>query len=166
MAEYIERESLIEVLRKSHSYHARTSRDYSLLGRDIRLVKEQPAADVVEVVHGDAEREYVESLLKRHAAYLIAKIDNTGAHVGKFEDITLDTDGNWIIEADVESLSVTDCGDFAPVVHGAWIHNPKREYDYICSACRGDAPEDRYRNNAILTPYCPHCGAVMDGGKK
>lgn len=51
MAEYIERESLIEVLRKSHSYHARTSRDYSLLGRDIRLVKEQPAADVVEVVH-------------------------------------------------------------------------------------------------------------------
>lgn len=52
MAEYIERESLIEVLRKSHSYHARTSRDSSLLGRDIRLVKEQPAADVVEVVHG------------------------------------------------------------------------------------------------------------------
>ena len=53
MAEYIERESLIEVLRKSHSYHARTSRDSSLLGRDIRLVKEQPAADVVEVVHGE-----------------------------------------------------------------------------------------------------------------
>lgn len=55
---------------------------------------------------------------------------------------------------------------YAPVVHGEWIHNPKREYDYICSVCRGDAPEDRMRNNAILTPYCPHCGAVMDGGKK
>lgn len=56
--------------------------------------------------------------------------------------------------------------DVAPVVHGEWIHNTKREYDYICSVCRGDAPEDRYRNNAILTPYCPHCGAKMDGGEK
>lgn len=56
--------------------------------------------------------------------------------------------------------------DVVEVVHGEWIHNPKREYDYICSVCRGDAPEDRMRNNAILTPYCPHCGAKMDGGKK
>ena len=53
-----------------------------------------------------------------------------------------------------------------PCVHGEWIHNTKREYDYICSVCRVDAPEDRYLNNAILTPYCPHCGAVMDGGNR
>lgn len=50
MPEYIERESLIKSLRKSHSYHAKTSRDYSLLCRDIRLVKEQPTVDAVEVV--------------------------------------------------------------------------------------------------------------------
>lgn len=56
--------------------------------------------------------------------------------------------------------------DVAPVVHGEWIHNPMREYDYICSVCRGDAPENRMRNNAILTPYCPHCGAKMDGGNR
>ena len=56
--------------------------------------------------------------------------------------------------------------DVVEVVHGKWIHNPKREYDYICSVCRGDAPEDRMRNNATLTPYCPHCGAKMDGGKE
>ena len=54
--------------------------------------------------------------------------------------------------------------DVAPAVHGEWIINPKREYDYICSVCGGDAPEDRWRNNAILTPYCPNCGAKMDGG--
>ena len=54
--------------------------------------------------------------------------------------------------------------DVVPVVHGEWIVNPKREYDYICSVCGGDAPEDRWRNNAILTPYCPNCGAKMDGG--
>ena len=59
MPEYIERESLIKVLRKSHSYHAEISRDFSLLCRDIRLVKEQPAADVVEVVRcKDCKRGY------------------------------------------------------------------------------------------------------------
>ena len=52
--------------------------------------------------------------------------------------------------------------DVTPVVHGEWIVNPKREYDYICSVCGGYAPEDRWRNNAILTPYCPNCGAKME----
>ena len=158
--EYIERGALLQKNMYGNTAPI-THRTYAE-----QLISSAPAADVVEVVDEGAEREYVESLLKRYEAYLLVKIDNTGAHVGKFEDITLDTDGNWIIEADVESLSVTDCGDFAPVVHGAWIHNPKREYDYICSVCRGDAPEDRMGNNATLTPYCPHCGAKMDGGNR
>lgn len=46
----ISRSALLEVLRKSHSYHANTSRDVSLLSRDIRLVKEAPAVDAVEVI--------------------------------------------------------------------------------------------------------------------
>lgn len=62
-----------------------------------------------------------------------------------------------------------DCNDIArfpavdaePVRHGRW------EYQYndsICSACgyvNRAAPITRYRND---TPYCPHCGAKMDGG--
>ena len=52
MAEYIERESLVENLRKSHEYHARNSREEVLLYRDIRIVSEQPVADVAPVVHG------------------------------------------------------------------------------------------------------------------
>jgi hypothetical protein len=66
----------------------------------------------------------------------------------------------------LEVLDDVPAADVAPVVHGEWIVNPKREYDYICSVCGGDAPEDRWRNNAILTPFCPHCGAKMDGGKE
>lgn len=54
--------------------------------------------------------------------------------------------------------------DVAPVVHGKWLVNPRRKYDYICSACGCDAPEDRYRNYATLTAYCPCRGAKMDGG--
>ena len=75
----------------------------------------------------------------------------------------VNTFGSVLAEFDADDIPAADV---APVVHGEWIHNTKREYDYICSVCRGDAPEDRYRNNAILTPYCPHCGAVMDGGEK
>ena len=52
MAEYIEKEALIDVLAVSHASHANTSREASLLYRDIRLIREQPAADVAPVVHG------------------------------------------------------------------------------------------------------------------
>ena len=48
--EYIERNEFREVLRKSHEAHTNNSREASLLDRDIRLLNEQPAADVVEVV--------------------------------------------------------------------------------------------------------------------
>lgn len=48
----IEANALIEVLRKSHSYHAKTSREVSLLDRDIRLVKEAPTVDAVELPKG------------------------------------------------------------------------------------------------------------------
>ena len=77
------------------------------------------------------------------------------------------SDGNALYKADdvFEVLNKLSAADVVEVVHGEWIHNPRREYDYICSICRGDAPEDRMRNNAILTPYCPHCGAKMDGGE-
>ena len=50
MVDYIEREALIDVLAVSHAHHANTCREASLLDRDIRLIREQPAADVVPVV--------------------------------------------------------------------------------------------------------------------
>lgn len=52
--------------------------------------------------------------------------------------------------------------DAEPVRHGRW------EYQYndsICSACgyvNRCEPITRYRNDS---PYCPKCGAKMDGGK-
>lgn len=54
--EYIERSEFREVLKKSHEAHANNSREASLLDRDIRLLNEQPAADVVEVKHGEWEK--------------------------------------------------------------------------------------------------------------
>ncbi len=52
-------------------------------------------------------------------------------------------------------------GEYAPVVHAHWKH-----YSDIfppeCSNCNWDTEDDEYRND-VMTPYCPSCGALMDG---
>ena len=51
--------------------------------------------------------------------------------------------------------------DVASVVHGEWI-------DYKCSVCNKTSPTlylDEYEMEYRIrkTPYCPYCGAKMDG---
>ncbi len=41
----------------------------------------------------------------------------------------------------------------APVVHGKWIKGPSNPY---CSECFVECRDE--------TPFCPNCGAMMDGG--
>ena len=61
-----------------------------------------------------------------------------------------------IIQMDMLKLPTADV---APVVHGLWA--PVNKIDpisgYRCSKCRCIVGFD-------LTPYCPGCGAKMDGG--
>lgn len=52
IAEYIDRESLLKVLKLSREWHAETERDFSLLVRCENIVREQPAEDVAPVRHG------------------------------------------------------------------------------------------------------------------
>lgn len=56
--------------------------------------------------------------------------------------------------------------DVAPVVHGRWIDAPWLYYgakQYVCSRCRNDKYW-RKRDLHFKEPYCPNCGAKMDGG--
>lgn len=46
--------------------------------------------------------------------------------------------------------------DVAPVVHGRWIDRDGKTW---CNVC--DASNKQYK-----PPYCPHCGAKMDGGSE
>jgi uncharacterized paraquat-inducible protein A len=46
--------------------------------------------------------------------------------------------------------------DVAPVVHARWIDRDGKTW---CSRC--DASNKQYK-----PPYCPHCGARMDGGER
>ena len=56
-------------------------------------------------------------------------------------------------------LEQLPAADVAPVVHGVWACVNKIDpiSGYRCSKCRRIVGFD-------LTPYCPNCGAKMDGG--
>ena len=49
--------------------------------------------------------------------------------------------------------------DAAEVVHGRWVMG----FSVRCSVCNGYALTDE-DNDPWITPYCPNCGAKMDGG--
>ena len=60
------------------------------------------------------------------------------------------------------SMSLADVPtvDAVEVVHGHWIKKPYRDrhdFEYECSTCSGGSD--------LMTNYCPHCAAKMDGGK-
>lgn len=48
--------------------------------------------------------------------------------------------------------------DVAPVVHGRWIpfHSEAAGGIQYCAVCK--------IGNAAKSDFCPHCGAMMDGG--
>lgn len=51
----------------------------------------------------------------------------------------------------------TPTADVAPVVHARWIDDGRGII--ICPECKRG-----YNLHAKYTHYCPHCGAIMDGG--
>ena len=55
--------------------------------------------------------------------------------------------------------------DVAPVVHAKWSKHCWEEHNYHCSNCNNLASKGAYGYNNDLTPYCPNCGAKMDGGR-
>lgn len=50
--------------------------------------------------------------------------------------------------------------DVAEVVHGQWTLLPSMAPEYACSVCGRDYTWGELEE----APYCPNCGAKMDGG--
>ena len=48
--------------------------------------------------------------------------------------------------------------DVAKVVHGEWLKHGLGTHQWFCSVCEGKESAKR--------PYCPRCGAKMDGEKE
>lgn len=56
------------------------------------------------------------------------------------------------------ALTTAPAADVAPVVHARWIpfHSETAGDIQYCSNCK--------IGNAAKSDFCPHCGAIMDGG--
>lgn len=55
--------------------------------------------------------------------------------------------------------------DVEEVKHGEW----RQGVPYVCSICGKPAPDEKNtseRYSCWTSPYCPHCGAKMDGEKR
>jgi hypothetical protein len=72
---------------------------------------------------------------------------------GRFGDYTA-----WSIWDGIGSIPAADV---APVVHGRWgtgrVNLETGNYEEQCTRCRNFSKE-------YGKPYCPNCGAKMDGG--
>lgn len=86
-------------------------------------------------------------------------------------------DYGWAVETDtieniLDNFTEDGCPEFADVVevkHGEWMSVPEMwgafDIRYYCSECGKDAiinNSERY----VLSDYCPHCFAKMDGKKR
>lgn len=99
-----------------------------------------------------AEKEYIE----REAA--IDEIESlsvavTGLRAGKN---LLTRYAKHYKDSVVKVLSDVPAADVVEVVHAQWIDRDEKTW---CSNC--DASNKQYK-----PPYCPHCGARMDGERK
>lgn len=60
--------------------------------------------------------------------------------------------------------------DVAPIVHAHWEEYWDDNYLSWCHKCSncGNFPltKEETAHDEVLSNYCPHCGARMDGGKK
>ena len=59
--------------------------------------------------------------------------------------------------------------DVAPVVHGRWDKCGATRHKNHCTRCGSERPYRKIGRGYYLvwdSPYCPHCGAEMDGGEK
>lgn len=72
--------------------------------------------------------------------------------------------------AAVKILKEAPAADVQEIKHGEWIkYRPENALDgaYFCSTCF----KEQKMADGTITPldigcyYCPHCGAIMDGGK-
>ena len=55
--------------------------------------------------------------------------------------------------------------DVVEVKHGEW----RQGVPYVCSICGKPAPDEKNtseRYSCWTSPYCPHCGAKMDGERR
>lgn len=76
------------------------------------------------------------------------------------EFVTNDTTCPLHIAATIDqTISLAETADVVEVKHAKWEINPDGYYPY-CGNCKTEP------KNGLMSKYCPHCGAKMDGKKE
>lgn len=81
-----------------------------------------------------------------------------------FNDMVRGIGREFSINYIVHIIDKQPTADVEKVKHGEW----KQGVPYVCSICGKPAPDEKNTSERYycwLSPYCPHCGAKMDGGK-
>jgi len=76
---------------------------------------------------------------------------------------------NDCIDEYLDMIDTIPAADVVPVRYGCW-NADKEDVEwgnslirYRCSKCNKRPPFDKEEYKFILSPYCPNCGAKMDG---
>ena len=72
---------------------------------------------------------------------------------------------HYAYKAALKEIVGSPTADVEEVKQGEW----KQGVPYVCSICGKPAPDEKNtseRYSCWTSPYCPHCGAKMDGGKE
>lgn len=69
-------------------------------------------------------------------------------------------DGKKFIFCVCDFIQLQPAADVAPVRHGRWEQGDMYDYGDVCSLCDWDSERE-----PCNLPYCPNCGAKMDGGE-
>ncbi|WP_317380445.1 hypothetical protein [uncultured Intestinimonas sp.] len=69
-------------------------------------------------------------------------------------------DGKKFIFCVCDFIKLQPAADVAPVRHGRWEQGDMYDYGDVCSLCDWDSERE-----PCNLPYCPNCGAKMDGGE-
>lgn len=114
--------------------------------------------------------------IKREAVSQVLQGTANGLLVGETEALkSKDMKSLLKIQAGKELLNTIDtdlcfipAADVQPVKSGRWEYSEK-EYGecawYFCTECDEPA-EQLYTDEPLLSEFCPHCGARMDGDTK
>lgn len=80
-------------------------------------------------------------------------------------EITTRTCGDYAAAfAEIRKLPAADV---APVRHGAWyLLDDCANAGLYCSVCSRRVHREEFAYKKLRSKYCPHCGALMDGGNE
>ena len=90
------------------------------------------------------------------------------AYIDKKDLYKLFEESNGIIRLHIADVDILPTADVVEVKHGYWIDKPTGRYCHIgsyCSVCQEKSGIGGIESNRHK-PYCPNCGAKMDGTPK